>query len=127
MPEPAFPTWEYRLPYMPAPLAIHMGTNSEVPAEPLLFHLAFGRRPDSYDAARLQPLNDDAGWRTITRVEISTTSRIQPSPALRAVAAHCPWLSYRRGSENLLELGFDDEQTGQTADLRPVLPLVVRW
>ena len=44
-----FPTWEYRPPYLPEPLAIHMAANSDVATEPLLFYLAFGRRPNPDD------------------------------------------------------------------------------
>ena len=42
-----FPAWAYQPTYLPAPRVIHMGANSAVIAEPLLFYLAFGQRPDT--------------------------------------------------------------------------------
>ncbi|MBC7833642.1 MAG: hypothetical protein H7Y88_00895 [Phycisphaerales bacterium] len=36
-------------------------------------------------------------------------------------------LSLRAGPSHLLELGFDHETRGRGADLRPELPLVLRW
>src|SRR5258706_2610515 len=36
-----FPAWEYRPNYLPAPLCMHIGTNSETLSEPMLVYLAF--------------------------------------------------------------------------------------
>ena len=71
----AFDTWEYRPPYLPEPLAIRMGCNSELTAEPLLFYLPFGRRPDPNDLARRQPREHPAGVRSITRIRIIVCCR----------------------------------------------------
>jgi hypothetical protein len=125
--EVPFPGWEYRPPYLPDPLAIWMGANSEVVAEPLLFALAFGHRPDSGERSRRQPLEHPVGFRSITRVRFSSPRGGAISPELRAVEQECPWLSFESGGEDLVELGFDEEAGGQSADFRPALPLIVRW
>ena len=126
--EAPFPAWEYRPSYLPDPLAIHIGSNSDVVAEPLVFYLPFARRPnrDDPDPARRQPRQHPAGPRVITSVSIVRSSAAEPSAVLRAVAIACPWLKIEAGGENLMELGFDDGRTGKTADFRQVLPLVIR-
>ena len=122
-----FSTWEYRPPYLPAPLVIQMGTNSETVNEPLLFYVSFGRRPDQADASRQQPLEHSAGLRSITRVRICQPQREPVSPELHAVAQSCDWLRFGSASEYLMEIGFDGESCGRSADFRPVLPLVFHW
>jgi hypothetical protein len=121
------PTWEYRPPYLPDPLAIHMGENSDVAAEPLVFYLAFGRRADSDHSERRQPLAHPAGLRAITRARISRPQHASPSTTLRAAEAACRDLSFATADGPLLEIGFDDELCGELVDFRPDLPLVLRW
>jgi hypothetical protein len=127
MAEVPFATWAYRPPYLPDPLAIAMGANSEVVTEPLLFAMTFGRRPDPDDPSRRQPRDHPAGLRLMTRLQVTSPHRGAPSPELRAAEHQCPCLRFVSGSEPLLEVGFDDEATGQSADFRPQLPLVLRW
>jgi hypothetical protein len=122
-----FPAWEYRPPYLPDPLAIHMANNSEVSAEPLLFYLGFGRRADPADPTRRQPRDHAAGFRAVTRLRVSGPWRGTTSPELRAAEECCPGLSFAAGSEDLMEVGFDGETQGRSADLRPALPLILRW
>jgi hypothetical protein len=121
------PTWEYRPPYLPDPLAIQMGENSDLATEPLVFYLAFGRRADGFPPQRRQPLEHPAGLRTITRVKISGPRHAAPSATLRAAEAACPGLSFAVADEPVLEIGFDDDKRGELADFRPDLPLVFGW
>jgi hypothetical protein len=122
-----FTTWVYRPPYLPAPLAIAMSTNSHVAAEPLLFFIEFGRRPDADEPGRRQPLGHAAGLRAITRVRVSGPSHEAASAELRAAELACPWLSIATLGDDLAELGFDGEIAGKSHDFRPDLPLVFRW
>jgi hypothetical protein len=126
--EAFFPAWEYRPAYLPAPLAIHVGMNSEIVGEPLVFYLPFGRRPDPHDPdpARRQPRDHPAGMRAITSVTLRGRYLAGPSDLLRAVAADCPWLGIEASGENLMELSFDLGRAGKVADFRPDLPLVIR-
>ncbi|HEY9660233.1 MAG TPA: VOC family protein [Allocoleopsis sp.] len=68
----AFPSWEYRPPYLPASLSIAVGNNSEELAEPMLFQIPFGKRPDQSPPEKAQPLEHPIGLREITRVEVVT-------------------------------------------------------
>jgi hypothetical protein len=124
---PPFATWPYRPAYLPAPLSIEMGANCERCEEPLLFLLSFGRRPDSDEAPRRQPLAHAAGLRSITRLRIAGPPRPRSSAELRAVELACPWLSIAAGGEDLAEVGFDGEIAGHSRDFRPALPLVFHW
>jgi hypothetical protein len=121
-----FPTWEYRPPYLPEPLAIHMAANSDVATEPLLFYLAFGRRPNPDDSARRQPRDHAAGLRTITGVRVGVAHG-GAGPELRAAEASCPGLQLSPAIEDLMEISFDGETRGESIDFRPALPLILRW
>jgi len=126
--EAPFATWNYRPPYLPDNLAIQMAESSQTSSLPLLFFIPFGRRPDSYDALRRQPLDHPAGLRSITRLCVGL-SRVDAEQSLeqRTVERACPLVSFAPGDEHLLEVGFDDETRGQRHDFRPKLPLVFCW
>jgi hypothetical protein len=122
---PPFPAWEYRPPYLPAPLAIHMAADSADAAGPLLFYLAFGRPARSADAAHRQPLDHGAGVRTIAAASFTSPGPI--SPAARTIERLCPEVTFAQGAAPLVELTFDSPHAARTADFRPRLPLVFRW
>lgn len=122
-----FDHWEYRPPYLPAPLVIQMGANSERVNEPLLFSFDFNRRPDAYPTERRQPIDHPASLRNITRVRLTAPPAAVESAELRAVERACPWLSFSPGGDDLAELGFDGETAGHSHDFRPDLPLLMRW
>jgi hypothetical protein len=96
-------------------------------SEPFLGFLKFARRPDSYESSMRQPLEHAAGFRTITRARVSSPRNAAGSLALSHIEQDCPCLSFGRGDEELLEVGFDDETQTQSADFRPALPLIMRW
>lgn len=123
-----FANWEYRPPYLPAPLAIRMSDHSHVFAAPLLFAISFGRRPDSDPPERRQPLAHRAGVHAITRLRISVPN-IDPTIAADwfAVRASCPIVEVVAGNEHLLEIGFDGERQARSHDFRPALPLNFHW
>lgn len=94
---PPFPAWEYRPPYFPDSLCLHVGTNAGVLTEPLLFYLPSARRPDSYCAPRKQVLEHSAGLRELTRVELITPTADKLSSAFEAVLT-TGVVSQRRGT-----------------------------
>jgi hypothetical protein len=122
-----FAAWEYRPPYLPEPLAIFMGANSEVVAEPLLFFADFHRLPDSGAPSWREPPAHPAGFQVITLVRVHTPLTGPASAELRALEQACPCLNFVSGSEDLMEVGFDGEAQGRSADFRPTLPLMLRW
>jgi hypothetical protein len=121
-----FSSWEYRPPYLAAPLSLHVATNANVLAEPMLFYLPFGLRPDGYPGAKRPLLAHRAGLREVTRVELTSPHVDRLSPEM-AVVTRAGLAQLRAGLEYLVELGFDGETQGQHADFRPLLPLVFRW
>jgi hypothetical protein len=120
-----FPAWEYRPPYLPAPLVIHVGQG--VPAsEPWWFYLSFGRRPDDGGWRRPQPLDHAAGFREVTAVRLTGPGLANPSEVAQAVAGS--WAVTLAGApEPVAEVTFDGGGQGREADFRPDLPLVLRW
>ena len=122
----AFPHWTYQPVYLPEPLSIAMGTNSDILSEPLLFQTPFGQRPDQYSPDKAQPIEHPIGWREVTRVELIQPMTNSPSPALQAVLGTAQ-VSRRIGNHHGIALGFDGEQSGQHIDCRPGLPLIFSW
>jgi hypothetical protein len=126
--QPPFPAWEYRPPYLPGPLAIHMATDSPSSTRPLLFFIAFGQPPTAHEPARRQPLAHPAGLRALTELVIASTDRDGAESAQsRAVEQQCPQVRFVYGNQHLVELGFDGRTQGRTADFRPELPLRFHW
>lgn len=121
-----FSSWEYRPPYLPTPLSLHVATNANVLTEPMLFHLPFGLRPDRYPGGRRPLLAHRAGLREVTRVELTNPCAESLSPEMAAVT-NAGLVQMRAGPEYLVELGFDGESQGHQADFRPLLPLVFGW
>jgi hypothetical protein len=119
-----FPAWAYEPTYLPAPLVIHMGENSSVIAEPLLFYLAFGQRPDT--AGSHYPMTHATGLREITALRIQGLQQAPMSPALNA-SVQSGMMTWSAGLQHHMEIGFDGETQGKVIDLRPALPLSLCW
>jgi len=111
-----FEGWEYRPKYLPPPLAIDIADDGGGVMEPMLFHLGFGKRPDASIAT---PRNLDAVRLTMPNA----------AGASAQLASFCDALgvSLVPGPAFKLELTFDAEAAGVSADLEPELPLVLRW
>jgi hypothetical protein len=123
---PPFPAWEYRPPYLPPELPLHVGTNAAIAEEPLLSYFPVSRRPDLPVGHKRQPLEHKAGFRELTALRIYSPHAAIPSPAMQA-AERTAAVVFRGGSEYLAEIGYDGERQGRRADLRPPLPLVLCW
>lgn len=119
---PPFDTWEYRPPYLPAPLAIHVAC--EVPlTEPAFFYLPFQR-----SRAQLGPKGADPGKvaAAITHITIGGPVAAQ---SMAAQMAHTAGWFATQGSERqyVMMLRLDEGRRGVAVDLRPDLPLVLQW
>ena len=120
-----FRVWPYRPPYLPPPLHIDIGENCAETAEPLLFHLGFGQRPDRQAAERQQPMEHANRVKEIIAVRI-TMPQDDKSAECEAIE-RLGQIGFARGNEHLMEISFDDEMRGEIADCRPLPPLVLRW
>jgi hypothetical protein len=106
-----------------------VATNGDALHEPMLFVLPPRRRPPAAVAPAApvaeQPRGHPAGVRAVTRVAL-TGPPAPPGEALAAVVAS-GIIERHVGDRPLLVLGFDGEATGQALDLRPTLPVGLRW
>jgi Glyoxalase-like domain len=125
-PAPPFPAWEYRPPYLPPTLTLHVGVNVDCVEEPLLFYFPVPRRPDSLPMPNRHLLEHGAGFRELTALRIFGPHAAIASPTMQA-AEQTAAVVFRRGPEYWAEVGFDGERQGRQADLRPALPLVMCW
>jgi hypothetical protein len=121
-PEPPFATWAYRPPYLPAPLAIDLAKDTPL-AEPAFFHIGFARPPEQY---LTQPTVHPRGVQRLTAVEIGLLDTRALSPAARAIEK-AGLVSFRTAGEYVMTLSFDGATGGASADLRPTMPVVLRW
>lgn len=124
---PPFATVDYRPPYLPDGVAIPIARGT-LAIEPLLFVNPLGRRPDAAPPAeRLrQPIDHPLGARELTGVHVVSAGCELPSDPLDAVR-RLGLATFDQGAGHLLELTFDDGAQGRAADLRPGLPLTLRW
>ena len=119
-----FPSWEYRPSY--SPVGLPVATNSTVDAEPLVFYIPMHRRMDTAPPQRREPYEHALPIRELTSLRMFSPGAAALSPAMLA-ALRTGAFSFQRAASPLLELGFDGEQHGQRADLRPALPLILLW
>lgn len=120
-PQPPFPTWAYRPAYLPAPLAIEIARDTPL-SEPEFFYLGFQR---DRALAGQERARHDVPASELTGIKVWTPVAIPRSSAAAAVEA-AGLVAFRQG-EYLMELTFDRAIHTASADLRPDLPLILRW
>jgi hypothetical protein len=120
-----FETWSYRPPYLPAGMEIPVARAAS-PAEPMMFAIPFGRRPDAVPPQRREPIEHPIGVREITSVRVTLARGGGLTPPLHA-AEQLGIARFIRDTEHLMDLSFDEASRGESADFRPELPLVLRW
>src|SRR5262249_1106643 len=99
---------------------------STIIEEPFLAYLPFRAGEEESLASRKPYLDHAIGFREITHVRITMPGTRTRSAALRAVE-EIGCASFTSGDEQLIEVGFDNGQRGQSADFRPELPLIFHW
>lgn len=119
-----FETWSYRPPYLRAGLEIPVARTLSF-AEPMLFSSPFAIRPDA-SPDRREPTDHTNGLREISRVRVTLADGTALSPSLRAIE-QLGVAAFVGGREPLMELSFDGATKGESADLRPELPLLLCW
>lgn len=119
VPDPPFRTWEYSPPYLPEGASFDMGANTANLDEPLIFVLPWSRTP-SWSLPEHRN-----GTRRITRVDL-TLGGGRPSKELTAFSG-LGLVSFEEGREGLMRIELDGGEQGRALDLRPKLPLILRW
>ncbi|BCE01827.1 hypothetical protein TYM08_P1890 [Marinicellulosiphila megalodicopiae] len=112
-----FDGWAYQPDFFEAPKAFHIGDNSENLAEPLCIYLPF---IEPYKA------QEKVGtFQTISHIRLTTTIKVQSKTLRFSGSAHK--LDIVTENEHLLELTLDRGKQQLTKDLRPILPLIIKW
>jgi hypothetical protein len=116
-----FPTWRYTPSYLPEGLAIGIAEGT-LPSEPEIFYVDFQR---SRARAGQEPIDHAIPATTLQRVLISGPVPHDLSVASRALVASGA-VAFEEAPDYTLTLDFRSAPDA-SADLRPELPLVLRW
>ena len=117
-----FPTWTYKPGYLPEEFTIDVAVETPL-TEPEFFVL---RTPRHYSRWTDAPHPDAVQHRQVTDVRIDT-------PAARPFSVAARWaeasglLSFGGSNDHVLRMTLDEGTSGRVADLRPELPLALRW
>ncbi len=115
--EMPFNGWSYQPDYFPAPMAFHVGNNSENLVEPLCIYVPF-----------MQPVDrtvEKGNFKSISNVHLPVPVGSLSEELL--IAAQAEGLSVECGEDHLMEVTFDQKACGLSKDLRPGLPLILHW
>ena len=118
-----FPHWDYRSPLMPD-LQLQVAAEGGL-EEPMWFYMTGGRPPSEFPPERRQPLAHPAGLYELSGVCIVCPPLRETS--VTAMMARSGVIGVDTGLEHFMELTFDGHCRPKHADLRPELPLVLRW
>ena len=121
---PPFPTWTYAPAYVPAGTGIEVGEGIPL-TQPAVFWLPSEVRPSSGETAAF-PRAHRIQIRDLTDVSVILPDHGRLAEPLRVIAA-AGVARFEHGEQYLLRLGFDEEPSGQVADLRPQLPVALCW
>jgi hypothetical protein len=118
---PPFPTRPMRAPWMPE--GTFVGFSGEVAGEPY-----YGVVPEALSfrgfRANIQDVPHPLGVQNLTAVSVTLPSATL-SPIAQLLNQH-QIVALTSGPEPLMVLTFDEGQQGQTMDMRPTLPLVLK-
>jgi len=122
---PPFPGWPYHPAYLPPELAIWVADNSSSPEEPMLFYGSFFP-PPSRNSGK-EPTSHSNGVERITSIRIQTVGKNRRRSMALEQFAKIGLLDFREGKEPLASIGFGGGRQNQELDLRPSLPVVLKF
>jgi hypothetical protein len=105
-------------------LVLHVAEGTQI-GEPVWCYLGADRTPAANPSGQRQPREQAAGLNDITGVHIVCPSI--DDDALTLAMADAGVISCGAGPEHLLELELDGGRQTNRADVRPDLPLVLKW
>jgi len=115
-----FETWDYRPPYLPEGMFFLMGAGSEDLQEPLVFFLPWLTQP-------AWPLAEHPnGARRVTKLEMVLNEGALGSETVRALS-ESGIASFIAEADFFLDVELDNGQSGESLDLRPEVPLRLKW
>ncbi len=117
--EMPFKGWKYQPDYFAPPQAFHVGANSSNLAEPLCIYVPFIEPKSSTGKS------EDNTSKAISQVRIYTPSK--DTEGVLSVVDKAERLSIQQGSEHLMEITLNCNESGCTKDFRPDIPLIIHW
>jgi len=114
-----FPGWHYYPEYFSEDKYFLVGVNSDVLEEPLCICM-----PIMAAARPVQPPQAES-FERVTEIIIGVPVD-QPSDVLQTFA-ECDGVSLRIGEPHCMEIVFKDAEQGRSKNLKPDLPLIIRW
>jgi hypothetical protein len=117
-----FPSWVYRPRYLPASLGIEIAEGTPL-EEPEFLYLGFQRGRARQGA---EPTTHRISASKITAVDIALPTLRSRSNAARALET-MGLVSYTIADDYVVSLTLDNGTSANAADLRPDVPLVLRW
>lgn len=121
-----FPTWSWNAEWMPKGSEMVMLTPRDDTRSPALYIEPRALTGMAEQAARASLHHHPIGAPRITAVRLLSPKEYQPIPALTYLQEQ-RLLSLEKSDEWLLELTFDSGIKKKSKDLRPELPLVIRY
>jgi hypothetical protein len=121
-----FPTWSTAAPWLPAGSAIEMLTPRDDTGSPSLFVSPRALSDPGEQAARAARFHHPAGAHRITAVRLLCPKTYQPIAPL-SYLNRMHLLDLQQNDEWTVELTFDNGGKELSRDLRPDLPLVIRY
>ena len=121
-----FPTWSIAAPYLPAGSAIEMLTPRDDTRSPSLFIPPRTLADVREQAARAALYHHPIGVHRVTAIRLVSPKTYQPIESL-AYLQKLHVIGVEQGKQWLVELTFDGGERKKSKDLRPDLPLVIRY
>ena len=121
-----FPTWSWTADWMPKGAEMIMLTPREDTRSPALYIEPRALTDQDKQAALAARFHHPLGVHRITSVRLVSPKTYKPIESLEYLLKE-KIVGLRQGQEWLLELTFDDGKQKRSKDLRPALPLLLRY
>ena len=121
-----FPTWSWSADWMPKDAEMAMLTPRDDTRSPALYIEPRALTDQDKQAALAARFHHPLGVHRITSVRLVSPKTYQPIESLEYLQKE-KIVGLRQGQEWLLELTFDDGKQKRSKDLRPALPLLLRY
>jgi Glyoxalase-like domain len=121
-----FPTWSWTAEWMPKGTKMEMLTPRDDTRSPALFIEPRALTDTSEQAARASRYHHPIGTRHITAIRLISPKTYERIAALKYLQTEYV-LSVTQGDQWLLELTFEGGKRKKSKDLRPDLPVVIRY
>ena len=121
-----FPTWVVTAPWLPAGSALEILTPRDDTRSPSLFITPGALTDMGEQAARASRYHHPIGAHRVTAIRLVSPKTYQPiEPLVYLQKRHV--IGVEQGEEWLIELTFDGGKGQKSKDLRPDLPLIIRY